>query len=354
LCSIAQITTREVKEEKQYTKPQTYDSTYYFYNPESELTFFVNQDIYILPKSTTYSEYSRDWLDYRYFFIKPSIDIPSYYKYIYNISNKNRTIYDTLVNKRLKIIDVIYWGNDWKMKLLRIDNGDTIYFCPNMNYNSYKELPFILVGYYEKQKELYLNKTFIAKDEFEKYGNDFFQSYQIFDLNSGLKVNCVKNSKWKCVDLTFINTKVYEFLLPVLIFRNDSGEEISVNFAKDFYRRNLCFQNKSVEIDDFYTSEEYKEIVLKEKQNEELLKQEEINRKRRKEQLNKKYGYKLAELINNNKVSVGMAKDLCRQSWGMPYSVDKITNESGTFEVWQYDYKTFLYFENDTLKLIKE
>ena len=49
-----------------------------------------------------------------------------------------------------------------------------------------------------------------------------------------------------------------------------------------------------------------------------------------------------------------MTKEMCKESWGKPLKIDVLTTESSKYEVWQYEYKTFLYFEDGILRIIKQ
>jgi hypothetical protein len=67
----------------------------------------------------------------------------------------------------------------------------------------------------------------------------------------------------------------------------------------------------------------------------------------------KKYGKQNCKLISEGKVSIGMTREMCRDSWGAPNDVNKTTNKYGTSEQWVYDSGSFLYFEGDILTTIQ-
>lgn len=66
-----------------------------------------------------------------------------------------------------------------------------------------------------------------------------------------------------------------------------------------------------------------------------------------------KYGIDLGETIAKNKISIGMTKEMCRDSWGKPNSINKTTNKYGTSEQWVYSRGTYLYFDNEKLITIQ-
>jgi len=373
-CATAQITTKEISAEKEYKKPIVYDSTYFFYKPDVDFKEYVNQRIYILPKSVTNKDDG-----YRYFYTsnvsggygdnsiiyKPNLE---------SSSNIKPTQYNSLANKYLRIIDIEARGdwqgyNDFWIKLYHEENHDTIFYCPPSTicrYRTLTKIPFILVGFFEHNKNKFVGDDFFAKDSISEHTsyNGYFNSQPLIEITSGEKIKCMENSKWTCTEITLVDVKKdYKYFIPVLIFKDNSNREIIVNFAKYIYNKdyneeiNVYSATKAI-IDNFYSKEEYEFLKLQKQEQEKLKIQKELEleiaKQKRLEKLISKYGSKYANLIVNEKVSIGMTKEMCKEAWGTPFETDKVILENGTYEVWSYSYKTFLYFEKDILKLIKE
>ena len=67
----------------------------------------------------------------------------------------------------------------------------------------------------------------------------------------------------------------------------------------------------------------------------------------------KKYGKEDGTIIANNKVRIGMTKEMCKDSWGKPNSINSTTSAYGTREQWVYVGGNYLYFENGILTTIQ-
>jgi hypothetical protein len=370
-CATAQITTKEISTEKEYKKPIVYDSTYFFYKPDVDFKEYVNQRIYILPKSETNKN------DGSRFFYKKDVYNSNlragliYQPILDSLINGNQIKHSTLENKYLKIVD-IKAKSDWEgyitdfsIKLYDEENQDTIFYCPTSS-RSLTGTPFILVGFFEYSKNKFVGNDFIAKDSISEYtsNNGYFTSEPLIDINSGEKIKCMENSKWTCTEITLVDVKRNNnYFIPVLVFKDNLNREIIVNFAKyiynkDYYDEKNIFSGTKATIDNFYSKEEYEFLKLQKQEQEKLKIQKEheleIAKQKRLERLISMYGSKYANLIVNEKVSIGMTKEMCEEAWGTPFETDKVILENGTYEVWLYSYKTFLYFEKDILKLIKE
>lgn len=350
-CS-AQITTRDIVI-REVEKPIIFDSTYFGYNSfylnESELKKNIGQEIYILPISKI--DKNRQYSDFYY---APHVDW----------DNPFKVDYDSFVNQYLTILDAdIIRAKEWYLKLL-YRNRDTIYYIAPYQIYEFRSgitrLPFILTAFYEKSKNQFLNKTFIEKENITSK-----------DINSGDEVIFLKGEKWECIDVTLVDLEVdlekYDcgkFYKPVLIFKNYKENEILVNFVEynyDGFNISYVFKNPysnlwdiPAEIDDFYTLEEYKLSLLQKQEQDSLELQRKIKEEDRKQTILKKYGDYYGKLINNEKVVIGMTMEMCKISWGNPLIKDEIITEDGKFVVWQYNYKIFLYFENNKLKIIKQ
>lgn len=70
--------------------------------------------------------------------------------------------------------------------------------------------------------------------------------------------------------------------------------------------------------------------------------------------LNTKYGSKYGLLIGQNEISIGMNKEMCESSWGIPFSKNQRITAEKTIEIWYYRTGLILYFNNNVLFQIDE
>lgn len=220
--------------------------------------------------------------------------------------------YDELAGKYFKVIDIVEKKDENTLKSYNLDlsekkiylkleereNKDTLYFEYNENYET--SFPFIAVKYFEKQKNEYVGKEYFFRKNYIEGKTD---------IETGKTINIDNNVFWKCIDL-IIDENHYDFKY---IFESLKGEKIS--------------------IDQTFLEEDFSGIFLK----------SEV------EELKKIFGNDNFKLIFEGKVKIGMTKEMCKKSWGIPNSVNK-TNLKGTLtEQWVYGSKRYLYFENSIL-----
>lgn len=68
----------------------------------------------------------------------------------------------------------------------------------------------------------------------------------------------------------------------------------------------------------------------------------------------KKFGRKNALLILDNIVQIGFTKQMCIESWGQPYDINRTITSGGTHEQWVYGIGRYLYFEGNILTAIQD
>ncbi|TAE40874.1 MAG: hypothetical protein EAY66_01765 [Sphingobacteriales bacterium] len=334
---------------------------------------FIGQTIYVLPESKLNSYYKPNAIQSYSNFSKFPSDAgnvkENQYKPIQTSEYSFVSDYNSLSAKYFKIIDVIdntdrdkfmnkYNEMGLYLKLESQENHDTLFYQVvkvRQHLDSRTSYPFIIVGYFEKLKQLNINKRFIAQKDIT----------ELSEINSGKPVNCFAGSEWNCVDVTLIETKGGIYLEPVFVFKDSLSNEIAVGVE-------YAWEGVNTSIKDFSS----KESVLREKrkQEEELKKQiaEEKMQKQqnviqskknsastaqakkiRRENLIKKYGINQGTLIADGKVAVGMTKEMCIASWGRPQDINRTTGTFGVHEQWVYNLKSYLYFEKDILTTIQ-
>ena len=68
----------------------------------------------------------------------------------------------------------------------------------------------------------------------------------------------------------------------------------------------------------------------------------------------KKYGKRNALLILENAVKIGFTKEMCVESWGEPYDINRTITRNCIHEQWVYGIGRYLYFEGNILTAIQE
>jgi len=359
--SLGQITTREINI-KEVDRPVIYDSSSYFFEEPymkgwdeksiKEIKKFIGQEITIIPISKSF--WTNEYFGFYHFSRDFKNDTSAFLNSLHGTS-KYECHYrsDSFSNKVYKIIDggcpnsnEIYCGaDDWHLKIA--NNIDTLYYLSQGNIRI-AEIPFIVNGYLIKSKKLYLNKTFVPSSELSTT-----------EINTGENIILTTKEKWKCIDVTFVdmpkdwNLETH-YYVPVLILKNNENKEIMVNFSKIENNVYIFDWDKFIKISSFYNEEEFKMLNYTKQQKDNLI----LKKKKQEDELKisniSKYGENYGKFINEKKVIIGMSEEMCEKAWGMPINKEKLTINEGTFDVYQYDYKTFLYFENGILKIIKQ
>lgn len=65
--------------------------------------------------------------------------------------------------------------------------------------------------------------------------------------------------------------------------------------------------------------------------------------------LTEKFGRQNALKIIDNKISLGMTKEMVRESWGGPKDINRTVGSWGIHEQWVYHGNSYLYFEDGIL-----
>jgi len=251
---------------------------------------------------------------------------------------KKNEIIDLKKNIRLNASNVAF-------VLLDLESSDTVYYWEK------GQNKFILVSYFVKQKELFENRNLINQSGFstrdvrvkinseDNYGNTVLKEKEV-------KVSY--GSKWLCKEVTVLEQTGKMVYLLV----NENGDMIAID--------NLNKSYKFILESELIKQEQEKQLLaeqLEAKRKKEL--QEEKERERvffenRKRECISKYGVKNGELIANNKVKIGMTKEMCEMAWGKPMWINKTTTEYGLYENWHFGFTKSLHFENGILNRIEE
>lgn len=296
-------------------------------------------------------------------------------KYVYYSSEQNKELtreeYDRLmVDKYFTIKDVKFryrksfkdsyqyitpeeWKNNYKKSsfdydvelwLEGVDNSS--YIATGTHFSN-----FLSVIYYEYLQKKYLNEQIIYKslqykiEDFEKiiYPPEQIRDEDIYKVS---KIEIVQKNSEK------------DHLYPDIRFtlQDNNG---NTKYIYDTYKY------KTLGIDSYILVKDYTDFLNrytdytnnKKREKEERMKQyEEVAKKERSEKYAKlkiKYGKSVADLMIDGYVRIGWTKQMCRESWGEPETINKITTGYSVSEQWVYSLGSYLYFENGKLTAIQ-
>ena len=213
---------------------------------------------------------------------------------------------------------------------------------------------WVVLGYYEKLKSMYLGKDFVlVRPSFDKINSCF--SFDSDTITKGIE----KNTVWKCVDVSvkFRNNKRWQYEVNdhrsgvVLVMDNPIyGKHycyVEDKFGSHYSITNSAYQNSynglPLICGKFQDKVAYDRVVA-------IAKEE---KSKRLATLTKKYGRTNAQKIIDGYVVIGFSKQMCQEAWGEPSYINKSIGSWGTHEQWVYGSGNYLYFENGKLTSIQ-
>jgi hypothetical protein len=120
---------------------------------------------------------------------------------VYNCCEGLNSKYEGLAGKYFKVLEVIkhpkadeskyLYGKNFFLKLQEKVKNDVVYFEYDGEFEF--NFPFIVVGFFEKQKKLLIGKEFVFADKILE-GK--------IDMQTGLNITFKTGEKWKCTDFT--------------------------------------------------------------------------------------------------------------------------------------------------------
>lgn len=322
-----------------------YDSTenfikyQYYYDKSSEKKICKIDDYYsrYIGLQIYYPKYSDSYMKDESLFVK----LPTYKSLNWsNIGGKYYTIIGVfpVFNKMADFNKLV--SSDSQLSKYELNNplfvlkddssGDTIYALINAITPR-----FVLVPFYSKLKTTFKDKTFIAINDIS-----------IGKIPDGEKLFFVETgSKWKCIDVSLIRVASMftlkgtkdidqgQDLLIVYLLKNDSCTII--------LQHNRSFGE---DLSSFQLYDDYKKIQNNEQKTKNKILDDYI----------RKFGKEYGILISEHKIKIGMSKNMCEASWGLPTNSRKSTSASGVVETYRYSYRGTLVFINDKLTNINE
>jgi hypothetical protein len=260
------------------------------------------------------------------------------------VSGKYFTIIDILAKKygekqysKLKSLSDLDWRASLNVILKNDETKDTLYWQIDQARNIVN-CPFMLVPYFTKQKQLYLNKKLVATKNFNN----------VIDINTGQIVNIKQGDIYTCNDISFVDSEKSKYFTPMYFLKNEKGYEVSFVFG-------------SLEDGEFITEKEFLRRAVESKKLEDQRKKELLAEQKRqaqemlafKNECVKLFGTKMGALVSQGNVVLGMTKDMCLYAWGNPIDTNTMRSAGGVTEQWVYNWSTYLYFQNGILKTIQ-
>lgn len=304
----SQITKTKIAKKEEIKNTEPYDSIQNFLG--KDVYKYLNQDLYLIEKSESLRKYGYDnfVLDYQY---KGYRKKENTYKCCESYNSK----YEDLKGKYFSV-KAIYkhpkaeqsaslYGTKYYLELEEKESTDKVYFEYSTEFKH--SFPFLVVGFYEKQKELLVENEFVFTDRILKVS-----SGSGIDIVTGKPITIKTGEKWKCKDLT-IEEKYYSL---ALVLENSLGETTTVSYDGTFDERHFAYTAKE--------ADKYKS----------------------------KFGTEKFNLILKGKVRIGMTKEMCKLSWGEPNDINSTISSGRNSEQWVYD-ENYLYFDSGILKTIQ-
>lgn len=214
------------------------------------------------------------------------------------------TPYEAVAGKYYIISDIYsqkhdIMGMEYCLLLNDINASDSLYcYLHNLDSSIASGIDNLLIlGYYEKLKQLNVGKSFrVSKDnEFEQTDNG--------------KIKLKSGSVFKCKDVA-VNLGEYNNLYLIL------GDKSNIEIKASVLNNGKVWG--MIDNDRYHY-------------------------------LTKKFGIENANLIIAEKVRIGMSKQAAKESWGEPNDINTTTGSYGTHEQWVYGDGNYLYFENGKL-----
>ncbi|MBK5721949.1 hypothetical protein JGH11_13800 [Dysgonomonas sp. Marseille-P4677] len=272
--------------EKQAIPAFAYDSTANFLGINA--MGYTGQELFLkgLDKSSQSYGYSGFILKY-----KKDNDLLNDEKNIYKPNDNYNSRYDDLAHKYFHVLEVIKHPsqtdsngntNEFYLKLQELSSGDIMYY--KYDINSEYTFPFITRGFFEKQKQLLSGKEFVISDDILKTSRNLVTRKAIAFTTGEI---------WKCIDVDIDNTNNE----LSLVLQSKQGVKMAIPYS-------LLNEEGLKKV---YTATEAATLT-------------------------KKYNINNFRRILQNKVRVGMTKDMTRMAWGEPTEI----KETGKTEQWIY------------------
>jgi len=272
------------KNKKQQTDIIPYDSISNFLGRNA--TAYTGQELFLKGLSKSDQSYGYSGFILKY---KKDDGVLNDEKNIYKPNENYNSRYEDLAHKYFYVQEVIQQprsdnnDTDFYLKLKELSGGDILYY--KYDVNSEYTFPFIVRGYFEKQRQLKTGNEYILSDNIMKMSRN---------LITGNALAATTGQTWKCIDVNIDNTNNE----LSMVFQNPQGIKTAIAYS---------LLDDSDGIKKMYTADEAKTLT-------------------------RKYNSNNFRRILQNKIRVGMTKEMTRLAWGEPTDI----KTNGKTEQWFY------------------
>ena len=174
---------------------------------------------------------------------------------------------------------------------------------------------FIPTPYFEKQKQTYQGQSVIRLSD---------------------------KSKWLCKEISLEKSPGKEgpdsTYLTFAWLTNAKGEQIHLRTPSEKTEKTFLTETEYNWLDHANRNEK-----------EELFRTQAEQREKHKADCISRFGEHKGSLVAQGKIETGMSTDMCKAAWGAPWDISITTGTAGTREIWFYNWKYKLHFENGKL-----
>lgn len=234
--------------------------------------------------------------------------------------------YNAMKDKYYKVIDALEGPKTeeklnkylYYLQLVCLNNNDTLYYCYDISKKNW-DVPFIIVGYFEKLKQTYIGNLY---EFFDPYIEKALKNSSYSSLDT-TKYSTEKNTEqngtiWKCIDVSIEDGNNYD-LIAVLF-----NDKLGIKHVKV---EEILSNN--------YTKSRFWDCKLK---------QATINA----------FGKEIFDSIQRRRVSIGMPRVACLLAWGEPKDMARSYNKEALTEKWTYDNGKMLFFKDSKLEKVEQ
>lgn len=190
------------------------------------------------------------------------------------------------------------------LELVDTTSNKTLYLFRKYTDDCYDK--FLVVGYYEKMKKMFIGKTFYCTDD-----------YSHFQTVDGDRINNIQfKVPFKCIDVyaspsPFSAAELGNYFYLKAIVESSKYGKLIVN---------IMYRNPKINtISGFISVNEFNKLV-------------------------RKYGQVNGRKVAEHRVDIGMTKSMVRDAWGAPERINETSSRSGS-EQWIYG-NHYIYFRN--------
>lgn len=271
---------------------------------KSDLGKLIGQELYLKPKSSSfdiqmgYKGFIKDYKINQY-------EKSNVYRCCSTYDGSRADKYDGIGDKYytvLAVYKIISSSNfaNYFLKLSRKDNGEICYYSYSYSLTS----DFIVVGYYEKQKELLRDKEFVMRKR--RFG-------KFIDINTGKEVAINPGKIYKCINFGVDP----EQSNPSMVLEGENKELILLPISWLKYKMYAIEKSEALN----YSS---------------------------------RFGIHIWDQILQNEVEIGMTEEMVLLAWGIPSKINPTELKEVKSEQWVYEQRGYIYFKNGIVDAIQK